>query len=106
MLVLRRQRGEAIRIGDRITVTVCSLGPNAVRLGVEAPEEIRVDRLEIAKHRTASPVVEASTTLGRLCRDLIGRLRPLAARFGCDCTLNWLREREAELQEIEQRGAA
>jgi len=106
MLVLRRQRGEAIRIGDRITVTVCSLGPNAVRLGVEAPEEIRVDRLEIAKHRTASPVVEASTRLERLCHRLIGRLRGLAAQFGCDCTLEMVRDCEAELQEIEQRGAA
>jgi len=106
MLVLKRKTGEKIQIGERITITVCGCGEGGVRLGVEAPDDLPVFRREIFDHRTASPVVEASTTLGRLCRDLIGRLRPLAARFGCDCTLNWLREREAELQEIEQRGAA
>lgn len=47
MLVLERRPGETIVIGDDITVMVVRVRGDVVRIGVEAPKELRVDRLEI-----------------------------------------------------------
>src|SRR5262249_39247637 len=47
MLVLTRRPGEQIVIGDNIRVTVVSLGPGRVKIGIEAPANVRVDRQEI-----------------------------------------------------------
>jgi len=47
MLVLTRRQGESIVIGDDIKVTVVNLGPGRVKLGIEAPPQVRVNREEI-----------------------------------------------------------
>lgn len=47
MLVLTRKVGEKIVIGDNITVMVISVDRENVRLGIEAPRDIDVNRLEI-----------------------------------------------------------
>jgi carbon storage regulator len=47
MLVLSRQKNEEIVIGDGVIVTVVEIRGNKVRLGIEAPKEIRVDRREV-----------------------------------------------------------
>jgi len=47
MLVLTRKHQEQIRIGDNITVTVLKVKGNSVRLGIEAPRDIRVIRGEL-----------------------------------------------------------
>lgn len=47
MLILTRRSGETIMIGDNVTVTVLSVKGNQVRIGVNAPREMRVDREEI-----------------------------------------------------------
>ena len=47
MLVLSRKAGEAIVIGDRIEVRVQRISGNRVRLAIEAPENVGVDREEI-----------------------------------------------------------
>jgi len=47
MLVLTRRQGESIVIGDDIKVTVVNLGPGRVKLGIEAPARVRVNREEI-----------------------------------------------------------
>lgn len=52
MLVLTRKRGESIVIGRDITVMVLSVARNGtVRIGVEAPKEVQVDREEIAAEK-------------------------------------------------------
>ena len=51
MLVLTRRTGEQIVIDDHIRVTVVEVQGNRVRLGVEAPESVRVDRQEVHKRR-------------------------------------------------------
>lgn len=45
MLVLSRKRNERIMIGDDIVLTVVSIRDGVVRIGVEAPEEIGVQRM-------------------------------------------------------------
>lgn len=46
-LVLTRRIGETIVIGDDIRLTVLGVKGFQVRVGVEAPEEVAVNRLEI-----------------------------------------------------------
>lgn len=47
MLVLTRKNGEAITLGDQIRITVLDVKGNQVRLGIEAPHDLRVYREEI-----------------------------------------------------------
>lgn len=47
MLVLTRQLGETIAIGDDITVAVLSLNGIQVRLGIDAPKDVIVLREEL-----------------------------------------------------------
>jgi carbon storage regulator len=47
MLVLSRQKGETILIGDDIEITVVDTRGDNVRLGILAPREISVHRKEI-----------------------------------------------------------
>jgi carbon storage regulator len=46
-LVVARRIGEAIRVGDDVTVTVVRLGDEAVRLHVEAPKDRLILRTEL-----------------------------------------------------------
>jgi carbon storage regulator len=47
MLVLTRKLGESIRIGDDIIVKIVDLDGRHVKLGIEAPKSIAVNREEI-----------------------------------------------------------
>jgi carbon storage regulator len=49
MLVLSRKNGEAIVIGDGITVTVLAVEGGRVKLGVVAPREVPIHREEIGE---------------------------------------------------------
>lgn len=47
MLVLTRKSRDTIRIGDNVTVTILRVKGNTVRVGIEAPREVRVVRGEL-----------------------------------------------------------
>lgn len=47
MLVLSRKVGEVISIGDGIHITVVEVKGNQVRLGIDAPQDLRIYRQEI-----------------------------------------------------------
>lgn len=47
MLILTRKIGERILIGDRIVVRLVRVDGNAVRLGIEAPNDVRILRAEL-----------------------------------------------------------
>lgn len=49
MLVLSRVRGEKIVIGDNVTITVVDVKGDKVKLGIEAPRDVPVHRLEVVK---------------------------------------------------------
>jgi carbon storage regulator len=51
MLVLYRQLGEKIVIGDDITIMVVGFKGDGVKLGIDAPHEVIVDREEVAERR-------------------------------------------------------
>jgi carbon storage regulator len=54
MLVLTRKPTEKLFIGDDICVTVVRLEGGQVRLGIEAPRELSVDRAELVPERLAT----------------------------------------------------
>jgi len=47
MLVLSRKEAQRIRLGDSIVITVVRLSGDKVRLGIEAPRDVRVLRDEL-----------------------------------------------------------
>ncbi|TWU18434.1 carbon storage regulator CsrA [Allorhodopirellula heiligendammensis] len=49
MLVLTRKLNEKIKIGDDITITIIKLRNNQIRIGIEAPRDVRVLRAELEK---------------------------------------------------------
>jgi carbon storage regulator len=47
MLVLTRKENERVVIGNDITVTVVSIGPGRVKIGIDAPKWMAIDREEV-----------------------------------------------------------
>lgn len=46
MLLLTRSIGEKLKIGEDVTVTVLGFKGRQIRIGIDAPREIQVDRDE------------------------------------------------------------
>lgn len=55
MLVLSRKEHQRIRVGDSIVVTVVRVSGDKVRLGIEAPESVRVLREELHEESLVRP---------------------------------------------------
>ena len=53
MLILTRREGESVRIGEDVTVTVLRVKGSQVRIGVNAPKDVAVQREEIAERLRA-----------------------------------------------------
>ncbi|SDS98757.1 carbon storage regulator, CsrA [Paenibacillaceae bacterium GAS479] len=49
MLVLSRKKGESILIQEQIEVTVLAVEGDTVKLGIRAPSEVAIYRLEVYK---------------------------------------------------------
>ena len=47
MLILTRRVGEKLVIGDNVTVTVLGVKGHQVRIGIDAPRDVSVNREEI-----------------------------------------------------------
>lgn len=51
MLVISREKNERVMIGNDVIVTIVEIRYGRVRLGIEAPDGVIVDREEIRKRR-------------------------------------------------------
>ena len=73
MLCLSRKKNEKIQIGDNITICVVEIFGDKVRLGIEAPTNISVDRSEVREAKMAEEVkrrLAAGEFLSGIERDL------------------------------------
>jgi len=63
MLVLSRKAGERILIGDDVAITVVRVGPNSVRVGIEAPRSVNIVREELCDFGDAEQKPETNEAL-------------------------------------------
>ncbi len=61
MLVLTRRVGQRIKIGDDVEVTVLQISGDQVRLGIEAPREVKVYRTEILEQIAEANILAAKS---------------------------------------------
>ena len=64
MLILTRRVNEAIRVGEDITVVVMGVKGNQVRIGIEAPKELSVDREEVRERKEREQSFQDRSTFG------------------------------------------
>jgi carbon storage regulator len=57
MLVLTRREGEQIVIGGNVKITVVQIKGGTVRIGIEAPREILISRVEPEKREKSDEKV-------------------------------------------------
>ncbi len=48
MLVLSRKLGESVQVGDGIVIRIVEVRRSRVRIGIDAPPSVRIQREEIA----------------------------------------------------------
>jgi carbon storage regulator len=64
VLVLSRKLNESLVIGDNIVITVLSVEHDQVKLGIEAPRDIRIARHEIYVALNEQTMIEDQLSLG------------------------------------------
>lgn len=67
MLVLSRKTAEAIRIGDDIHITIVSTEGSKVRIGIEAPGDVRILRSELVNRCIPAPKPRVKAVNGLQC---------------------------------------
>ena len=77
MLVLTRRAGESVMIGDDVVITVLEARGDVIRLGIQAPRDVRVHREEIYRELQAANREAASPT-DAVVEELSRTLRPPA----------------------------
>lgn len=68
MLVLSRKTMERIQVGDNVVVTVLKVKGNMVRIGIEAPPDVRVKRFELPDRPLEQEPEEGASPLARFVR--------------------------------------
>lgn len=63
MLVLSRKQNERIRVGESVVVTVVRVSGDKVRIGIEAPPNVRVLRDELDDAMLGSVTLDGSAEL-------------------------------------------
>jgi carbon storage regulator len=48
MLVLSRKLGQRFQVGGDVKITIVKIDRNSVRIGIEAPDDVKIHREEIA----------------------------------------------------------
>ena len=64
MLVLTRKAKQRIQIGNNISITVLRVKGQTVRIGIDAPSEVRVRRSELTAFDSADRPVVSTTIVG------------------------------------------
>ncbi len=64
MLVLSRKLDESIMIGDAVVIKVLSIQDGQVKIGIDAPKDVRILRREIYEEIHSSNIQAAKTSKG------------------------------------------
>jgi carbon storage regulator len=51
MLVLSRKVNERVVVGENIVITIVNIRGDKVRIGIDAPKDVAVDRQEVAEKK-------------------------------------------------------
>ncbi|MGN0692041.1 MAG: carbon storage regulator [Oscillospiraceae bacterium] len=70
MLVITRKTGEGVTVGENIRITVAEIGKDRVKLGIEAPGDVKIIRNEL--YYTEKFNVQAA--MRKLPADLVSRI--------------------------------
>jgi carbon storage regulator len=78
VLVLTRKRGERILIGDDIVVTVLEIKGDSIRIGVDAPSGVRIQRHEVIAALAEANIAatETGASSGEQLAELLTRAQP------------------------------
>ena len=79
MLVLSRKLGQSFHVGPEVRVTIVKIDRNSIRIGIEAPDDVSVQREEIAFEL---PQTHAAQSRGRLIERGSDPIRDPAAHNG------------------------
>ncbi len=58
MLLLTRGVGDKLTIGENITITVLGFHGNQIRIGIDAPRDVQIDRAEWPTRESTDSHVE------------------------------------------------
>ena len=77
MLILTRKPGESLYIGDDVKVTIVEIKGNQIRVGIDAPADLRIYREEIYKqileeNKNAAEAVMSGSALEQLTGTWMG----------------------------------
>ncbi len=75
MLVLSRRVGERLVIGDDIVITIIDVRSDGVRIGIDAPRNVRVNRAEVLEAVTNANL-EAARSADDAAEEALKALRP------------------------------
>lgn len=68
MLILTRKPGESLFIGESVKITIMEIKGNQIRIGIDAPKELRIYReeiyLQIMEENKMASDVSAATSFG------------------------------------------
>lgn len=76
MLVVTRKKGEKVLIGEDIVVTVIDVRRDGVRVGVDAPRGIRIQRSEVVEALAEANAEAAGLADGAALAELLGARAP------------------------------
>lgn len=79
MLVLTRKVGESITIGDDIVLTVIEVRGDSIRLGIQAPRGILVNRSEVTAAVAAANVAASAAVTDDAQAALLAALKAAGA---------------------------
>jgi len=66
MLILTRKLGESIQIGDDIRIKIIDVSRSFVKVGIEAPRDVKVHREEIYERIREENILAGSSDQGGL----------------------------------------
>ena len=74
MLVITRKTNEGLVIADNVTIRILDVGKDRVRIGIEAPKEVRIVREELyntEKQNVAASEAIPKSVMEQLLKDKI-----------------------------------